>query len=290
MSDRSAAMRRYLAEGRSPVATRDSATVLLLRDGSTGIEVFMLHRHHGMAFAPGVFVYPGGSVEPHDRLPRARFAGPSPDHWARALDAAPALAESLVCAAIRETFEECGVLLAGPDPGSIEPTEGPEWESRRSALAQGRMTLAELLDEQDLIARADLLRPLGRWITPVFSPRRYDTRFFVAALPHGARCRDFREESDAADWLPVRETFARYLANDIPMMLATADALSALAPYDTVAEAVGAPARSSIARIVRGIADGDDFRFVVDGADDAVPVDDFLRVTHGVTGPHQIKT
>lgn len=280
MADRSAIMRRYLAEGREPVTPRDSATVLLVRDGSTpadGIEVFMLRRHRGMAFAPGVFVYPGGSVEPHDRLPADRFTGPSPEQWARALDAPPALAEALVCAAIRETFEECGVLLAGPDATSTCLAEGDEWGGRRSALARGETTLSALLQEQDLVARTDLLRPLGRWVTPIFAPRRYDTRFFVAALPPGAQCRDFHEESDTAAWLPVRGTLHRYENGDIPMMLATADALSALSPHDTVDRALSVARPSNIPRIVRGVPDGDDFRWVVDGPDDAVPINDFLR-------------
>lgn len=283
MTDRSAAMRRYLAEGRAPVTPRDSATVLLLRDGTAGIEVFMLRRHRGMAFAPGVFVYPGGSVEPHDHLPPARLHGPSPDEWARALDASPSVAESLVCAAIRETFEECGVLLAGHDASSTCLTDGPEWGRRRLSLARGDSTLATLLCEVGLVARTDLLRPLGRWITPVFSARRYDTRFFAAALPAGVQCRDFHEESDTADWLTVRGALDRYRTGDIPMMLATADVLGALAAHETVRDALAAPTPSNIPRIVRGISDGDDFRWVVDGPDDAVPLDDFLRVAHGVS-------
>ncbi|HWC22419.1 MAG TPA: NUDIX hydrolase [Flexivirga sp.] len=280
--DRSAAMRRFLADQREPVTPRDAATVLLLRDAGTdggGIEVFMLRRHRGMAFAPGMYVYPGGSVEPHDRLPVHRFGGPTRHEWARALDTSADLAHSLVCAAIRETFEECGVLLAAPDPESGCPLPtGTDWDQQRLALAQGRTTLGALLEEHGLVARTDLLRPLGRWITPIFSTRRFDTRFFIAPLPDGAACRDFGEESDAVEWVPVRETLDRYERGDIPMMLATADALNTLAPHDSVAAALAAPPPSNIPLIVRAIRDGADFRFVVDGPDDAVPVDDFLSI------------
>lgn len=279
MADRSALMRRYLADGRGPVTPRNSATVLLIRDGADDVEVFMLRRHRGMKFAPGVFVYPGGSVEPHDRLPAKRLGGPTPGQWARALDTTPELAEALVCAAVRETFEECGVLLAGPDAAATCLTEGADWDRRRSALARGETTLPSLLQEEDLVARTDLLRPFGRWITPIFSARRYDTRFFLAALPQGARCRDFREESDTAAWLPVRETLTRYEQGTIPMMLATADALNTLAPHDSVAAALAAAPPTNIPRMVRGIPDGADFRWVVDGADEGIPVEDYLHTT-----------
>lgn len=279
-TDRSAAMRRFLADEREPVTPCDAATVLLLRETTAdvgGLEVFMLRRHHGMAFAPGMYVYPGGSVEPHDRLPADRFGGPSPHEWARALDAPADLAHSLVCAAIRETFEECGVLLAAPDSGSTcPPSAGIDWDRQRLSLAQGGTTLAALLDEHELVARTDLLRPFGRWVTPIFSTRRFDTRFFIAPLPEGGVCRDFGEESDAVEWLPVRDALARYERGDIPMMLATADALNSLAPHDTVAAALAAAPPSNIPRIVRAIPAEGDFRFVVDGPDDAVPVDDFL--------------
>lgn len=282
-TDRSAAMRRFLADEREPVTPRDAATVLLLRDATTGVdglEVFMLRRHRGMAFAPGMYVYPGGSVEPHDRLPAKRFGGPSPHEWARALDAPADLAHSLVCAAVRETFEECGVLLAAPDAGSIcSPSTGTDWDRQRLSLTQGGTTLAALLDEHELVARTDLLRPLGRWITPIFSTRRFDTRFFIAPLPEGGVCRDFSEESDAVEWLPVRETLARYERGDIPMMLATADALNSLALHNTVAAAFAALPPSNIPRIVRAIPEGREFRFVVDGPDDAVPVDEFLSTS-----------
>jgi 8-oxo-dGTP pyrophosphatase MutT (NUDIX family) len=278
--DRAAAMRRFLGEQREPVRPRDAATVLLLRNGRTGfggLEVFMLRRHGRMSFAPGMYVYPGGSVESHDQLPPERVGGPSPHEWARLLDAPADLAQSLVCAAIRETFEECGILLAAPDSESTcTATEGAVWERERRSLAQGETTLAALLDRHELVARTDLLRPLGRWITPIFSTRRFDTRFFIAPLPEGGVCRDFGEESDAVEWLPIRDALARYERGDIPMMLATADALNSLACHDSVTAALDAPPPSNVPRIVRAIPDGSDFRFVVDGPDDAVPVDDFL--------------
>lgn len=196
--DRTTALRQYLAGGGEPVTPRDAATIVIVRDGTEGVEVFMLRRHRHMAFGPGMYVYPGGSVETHDHVNPKRWSGPSPRAWARMLDADEHQAEALVCACIRECYEECGVLFAGHGAETICPTEGNEWERQRAALAKGQLTLGSLLDQRGLVARTDLLQPLGRWITPIFSPRRFDTRFFLARLPQGARCRDFGEESDTA--------------------------------------------------------------------------------------------
>src|SRR5262249_56575259 len=100
-------------------------------------------------------------------------------------------ARALVCAAVRETFEESGVLLAGPSPDSVvADTTGEDWEADRQALLDRSLSLAEMLGRRDLIVRSDLLRPWSPWITPAVQPRRFDARFFAAALPEGQRTRD----------------------------------------------------------------------------------------------------
>src|SRR5215831_16505403 len=121
MADRA----RDVLEGKTaPVTPRDAATVMLLRPVQTtpdapGLQVYMLRRQSSMAFAPGAFVFPGGSVDARDAEIEVGWAGPDAPEWGRMIDAPADLARALVCAAVRETFEECGVLLAGPTPDTV---------------------------------------------------------------------------------------------------------------------------------------------------------------------------
>lgn len=154
---------------------RDAATVMLLRGGP---EVFMQRRVPKMAFAPGAQVFPGGSVDPLDRDPSVPWQGPSPESLADTLGVTADRARAIVVAAVRETFEESGVLLASP--GLSEDTA-----ALRVALAAHELSLAELLLGHGLELRADWLTPWARWVTPGIEPRRYDTFFFAAAVPDG---------------------------------------------------------------------------------------------------------
>ena len=162
----------------------------------------MLRRQPSMAFAPGAFVFPGGSVDARDAEIEVGWAGPDAQEWGRMIDAPADLARALVCAAVRETFEECGVLLAGPTADTVvADTRGEDWEADRAALLARSVSLAGLLRRRGLVLRSDLLRPWARWITPVTEERRYDTRFFAAALPAGQRARDVSGEADDAAWV-----------------------------------------------------------------------------------------
>src|SRR5207302_7788536 len=121
--------------------------------------------------------FPGGAVDAADADEGIAWAGPDAATWATQLATTADLARTLVCAAVRETFEESGVLLAGPDAGTVLATTGDEgWEADRRALLAGSLSLAELLHRRGLVLRSDLLRPWARWITPVTEARRYDTR------------------------------------------------------------------------------------------------------------------
>ena len=185
----------WLAGRRSePVEPRYAATVMLVRDGSgpggrddvAGVEVFMLRRVATMAFAPRTWVFPGGGVDPRDDAHDLPWAGPQPREWAALMGCEEGLARALVCAAVREVFEECGVLLAGPSPETVvADLRDPEWDVERAALLSKEQSFAELLLRRGLVLRSDLLSPQGRWVTPDFEPRRYDTFFFAALLPEG---------------------------------------------------------------------------------------------------------
>src|SRR4051812_10539220 len=148
-------------------APRQAATVLLLRDGDPGLEVYLLRRTKGMPFAGGMTAYPGGGVDPRDGDTETAWAGPTPDRWAAAFGCDERTARELVCAAVRETFEEAGVLLAGAGDGSVVPdVSGGDWEEQRQALLSRELSLSELLRGRGLALRSDLLRPFAHWITP----------------------------------------------------------------------------------------------------------------------------
>jgi 8-oxo-dGTP pyrophosphatase MutT (NUDIX family) len=222
--------REILDGNQAPAIPRDAATVMLLRQREAGLEVYMLRRKRTMAFAPGAYVFPGGSVDPRDADEQVAWAGPGAAEWGRVFDAPPSLAMALVCAAVRETFEESGVLLAGESAGSVvADTTSDEWEADRQALLDRSVSLAELLGRRRLVLRADLLRPWSRWITPVIEPRRFDTRFFAAALPAGQRTRDVGGEASEVAWLPPGEALAAGKRGEIRLFPPTAVTLSELA-------------------------------------------------------------
>jgi len=194
------------ALGEEPARPRPAATVMFVRDGAAGLEVFMLRRVATMAFAPRTMVFPGGGVDPRDADPRLPWAGPSPAEWADRLQTDEATARELVAAAVREVFEECGVLLAGPSPESVIDDVGtPHWHAQRQGLLDRSHSLAEVLIAHQLVLRSDLLAYRAHWITPVFEPRRYDTRFFAAAVPAGQSTDDLTTEADVADWVAAAD-------------------------------------------------------------------------------------
>jgi 8-oxo-dGTP pyrophosphatase MutT (NUDIX family) len=201
---------REYADGlRTPIEAKHASTVVLLRDGDGrpgGLEVYLLRRHVDMAFAAGMCVFPGGGVDKRDFDADIGWVGPSPTEWAALLDTDEAFARALVCAAVRETFEESGVLFAGPtDQTVVGDTTGEDWEEDRRRLEQREVSFTDFLERRGLKLRTDLLRLWGSWVTPVFEPRRFNARFFVAELPAGQVTRDVSTESDHVVWLSVRD-------------------------------------------------------------------------------------
>lgn len=201
--------RAFRAAGAEPTRPKPSATVVLLRDTADALEVFMLRRLTAMAFAGGMHVFPGGVVDPSDQTP--------------------------TLTAIRETFEESGVLLA---TGNVADKELLEQD--RLALVDHRATLAEVLNRHHLVPRPDLLRPWSRWITPVFEPRRYDTHFFVALAPEGQQARDVGGESDDATWVAPQAALANAERGDWFLMPPTETTLRELLRYRSAEEVFAA--------------------------------------------------
>jgi 8-oxo-dGTP pyrophosphatase MutT (NUDIX family) len=189
------------AQNADPLVPRPASTVMLVRERQS-IEVFLMRRHSAMDFVAGVMVFPGGGVDERDKNAHIAWFGPEPAWWAERLGVDVDLAEALVCAAARETFEESGVLFAGPadDPDGIV-TDASVYRDARTALANHSLSFADFLRDEKLVLRADLLRPWANWVTPKEErTRRYDTYFFVAALPEGQRADGENTETDRAFW------------------------------------------------------------------------------------------
>ncbi|HEV7171733.1 NUDIX hydrolase [Pedococcus sp.] len=207
------------ADAREPVAPKAAATVMFVRDGPSAVEVFMLRRVATMAFAPRMMVFPGGGVDARDADPSLPWAGPTPAEWAERLQVEEATARELVAAAVREVFEESGVLLAGPSADEVvADVSGEHWQEQRRRLLQREASLSEVLRAHDLVLRSDLLGYRAHWITPEFEARRYDTRFFSAAVPAGQRVDDQTTEADLAGWVRPADLLAAWRAGQALML------------------------------------------------------------------------
>ncbi len=237
----------YADGRREPVEPRDAATVVLTRGGSrpeAGPDVYLLRRQTSMEFAAGMCVFPGGGVDRRDFDAEVAWAGPTPPEWAARLDCDEDLARALVCTAVRETFEESGVLLAGPSPHEVvADTTGEDWEADRVALETRELAMTDFLTRRGLVLRTDLLGVWGAWLTPVFEPRRYRTWFFTAVLPPGQRTRDVSTESSSVTWMPALGAVEQVEAGEMLMMPPTYLTCLELAghadPGAVLADAVG---------------------------------------------------
>ncbi|WP_110180610.1 NUDIX hydrolase [Nocardioides solisilvae] len=223
---------RYRDGEATPVEPRDAATVVLLRAGDGEPDVYLLRRQATMAFAGGMCVFPGGGVDPRDDDPAVAWAGPTPAEWAERLAVDEDKARALVCAAVRETFEESGVLLAGPSADTlVDDTTGDDWEADRVALEARELHFSDFLVRRGLVLRTDLLGVWSGWLTPEFEPRRYRTWFFVALLPEGQVTRHVGTEASSVRWVAASEAVRRAEAGEIGMMPPTWLTCLALSRY-----------------------------------------------------------
>jgi glyoxylase-like metal-dependent hydrolase (beta-lactamase superfamily II)/8-oxo-dGTP pyrophosphatase MutT (NUDIX family) len=205
---------------------RPAATVVLLRPGPAGLEALLTHRPATMAFAPDVHVFPGGRVDAGDAAPAlasrsVRSATEAADALGGDLQPEPALAAHV--AAIRELFEEAGVLLSDTDAAPDRVA------AARTALLAGATTFATIAAELDLRLRTDRLVALSRWVTPPTLPRRFDARFFVAALPDGSTASFEGGEVVAHDWQRPGDALAAMADGRLALWLPTSSTLQQLA-------------------------------------------------------------
>jgi 8-oxo-dGTP pyrophosphatase MutT (NUDIX family) len=218
-----------------PVARpRPAATVVMLRNGKDGPEVYLQRRPRTMGFAGGLWVFPGGRVDRSDSDPAmdASWAGPPPSAWARRIGVPVEQARGLFVAACRETFEEAGVLLAD------RPPDRHALESARRDLLAGERAFARMLAGLGVRLDTDRLRYWAWWLTPEGEPRRYDTRFFVAALPSDAAVTAHGlAEVERERWLAAGVAAAD---ESMPMLPPTRFTLRDLAGFATVDEVLAA--------------------------------------------------
>ena len=207
-----------------PVEPRPAATVVLLRHGLGGVEVLLTHRPSSMVFAPDMHVFPGGRVDATDgdaRLATRSVVSGSEAAAALGGDLAPGAALATFVAAIREVFEETGVLLAdGAAPAALEVG--------RAELLHVPGAFAPMVDALDLRLRTDLLVPLSRWVTPPGLPRRFDARFFAAELPAGAEMSLLGGEVAGHAWHTPRAALDEMAAGRLGMWLPTSTTLQQL--------------------------------------------------------------
>ena len=236
------------ADAAAPARPRPAASVLLLRAGAADpVEVFMVRRSATSRFAADVFVFPGGTYRPEDNDPRvlARVDGLTPESAHARLSArggtppeTAALSVGLHVAALRELFEEAGVLLANAghgDPlGPIDPAMEGRLGEARAGLQSGQLRLADLLEREGLRLAADRLSYFSHWITPPSSPRRFDTRFFVAAMPTGQTAVHCAVETTAGEWVAPAVALGRCARGDLKLVYVTIEHLRRLAPLPSL--------------------------------------------------------
>lgn len=215
---------------------RQASTVMLVRDGDRGPEVFMLRRVAGMAFAANMMVFPGGGVDPRDGEPHLPWAGPTPAEWAARLGCTEAEAQMYVAAAIREVFEECGVLLASSSPeGRLADVGDPRWRSVRDGLINRELSLHQVLEDEGLLLRTDLIHVKAHWLTPEFEPRRFDTWFFAAVMPEHQEADGETTEADHSAWVVPQDLLEAYAAGTalmLPPTLVCVEEIGAAASAD----------------------------------------------------------
>lgn len=251
--------------GAGDVAVRDAATVVVVRPGAGGAaEVLLVERHGASGFAAGAWVFPGGVVDPADAtLAPERWAGIDPAALAGRFDAEPGLVLALHVAAVRETFEEAGLLLAHRADGTTAQIPATRFDRARHALADRRdpARFDRWLADEGLVADLGALELWGRWVTPRTEPKRYDTYFFLARAPVGQVAQHDRVETTGQRWLSPRAALERAAAGDLPLMFPTARTLEEMAGLASVEElARHAAARPAVRPVMPLVEPGPDGR------------------------------
>ncbi len=216
-----------------------AATVTLVRDAGRGLEVLLMQRNLKSVFVPGMYVFPGGALDAEDAAAAMHALSPklNDEQASRVLGVAQGGLAYWV-AAIRESFEEAGLLLTYDVTGSLLSLERSEAIERycrhRDQLNAGACSMLEVLNREQLALAADQLVYFSHWITPVSAPRRYDTRFFVAQAPHGQVPLHDNTETISHVWMRPSEALDRHRRDEFKMRVPTSRTLEEFAAFDTV--------------------------------------------------------
>ncbi len=220
---------------------------MLLRDGADGIEVFMLRRTLDAVFAGGLYVFPGGKVDKADRSAEVeRICRPRDDAGASKVLGVPSGGLAYWVAAVRECFEEAGVLLAADASGKVvsfaDAAVAVRFEAARAAVHDESLRLVDLCAAEGLTITADAIEYVSHWITPVGERRRFDTRFFVAHAPDGQEPLHDDGETIESLWVRPSEALDRQRRGELRLIPATIANLSFLAGHDSADAAMTAAA------------------------------------------------
>ncbi|MDY6934068.1 MAG: NUDIX hydrolase [Spirochaetota bacterium] len=251
---------------------RPAATVILARDAEEGIEVFMLLRNPKSEFGGGLYVFPGGSVDDLDKHPdiAALCYGMSDKEASVCLGISEGGLAYWV-AAIRECYEEAGLLAAVDDQGEYISLESPlnnrRFEDYRNAICNGMTDMVKICCNEGLRLAVDRFVYFSHWITPEGAPRRYDTRFFIGIAPPQQRGLHDKRETVAHLWIRPVEALARYKRGEFCMVLPTIRQLEALSGISSTVEMMEiARSREHIPTIMpRFVKNGSGIKIVIPG-------------------------
>ena len=223
---------------------RATTVILLRKKNPEEFEVYLLKRHEKSSFMAGNYVYPGGRIDPSDHsleiCPHTR--GISPEDCRRTLAAGLSPEESLACwtSAIRELFEEAGVILGCHRDERLlslsDSKEKSRYDRYREEVQQGSMTLCEVAKKEQILIALDRLHYYARWITPEARPQRFDTYFFIARHPDGQEATPDQKETTAGVWMPPRQALAENLTGEIALSPPTLRTIEDLSAYRTIEE------------------------------------------------------
>lgn len=228
-------------ENAESVPVRDAATVMLLRDGEEGLQVCMLRRNLNSDFVGGAYVFPGGAVDPGDGDAEVAelVTGWTDESASRQVDVDSGGLAFWV-AAIRESFEEAGLLLARDGDGRIVDldTHSERWAEHRRAVDSGEERLIDTCRAEGLVLATDQIEYFSRWVTPLGAPRRYDTRFFVALAPDGQTPVHDDHEVIATRWIRPATALGEHRAGRFELIFPTVRTLESLRQFDRAADVV----------------------------------------------------